>query len=872
MAPAGDWDCARAAVENGADAVYFGLQGGLNARARAANFSAADLPELMTFLRTRGVRGYLTLNTLVFRDELEEAEQVARQAVAAGVDAVLVQDIGLLRLIHRLCPELPLHASTQMTLSSAECIREVECLGVRRVVLPRELSIAQIAAIRQQTHLELEAFVHGALCISYSGQCLASLSMGGRSSNRGQCAQPCRLPYEVLCDGRSMLPSPVGRGAGGEGRAGEGGVETRQTATLHSPCNALTLTLSQRERGPAKRYPLSPHDLAAYDRLPELMAAGVSALKIEGRLKPAEYVASVTSHYRAAIDAIGGTGGQPAPQDVAEMEMAFSRGFCHGWLDGNNPHALVSGQSSAKRGTLLGQVKGVRGERVLVELAGPIRRGDGVVFEGDRSKAAEQGGRVYEVFQGKRSIEDEVSGGLVELAFRYGAIRPSEIRRGQKVWKTDDPQAARRLRKTYSSGHAQRCVHVDLTIEAAVGRPLLVIAAAATGAACRLESAEPLSEAQKHPLTAEVLREQFGRLGKTPYQLRRLDARIDGRPMVPLSVLGTLRHEMVRQLDAAMARPPRRAMAGESVLAGLRANRLATDSTSAQTAGRLAADGTSAQMDAGRGFSLADVPSAAKHHSALCHLHVLCRSMEQIEAALACGISSVIVDLVDLNACPEAVRLARAGGAEVLVATPRIHKPDESDAFELVATCRPDGVLVRNLAGLAFFRRVGLPTVADFSLNAANDLTVEWLCGQGAQRVTAAYDLNRRRLLDLAAAMRPERLEVVVHRHTPMFHSEYCVFCGMLSQGTNSRDCGRPCERHELRLRDRLGVEHLLLADSQCRNTLFHAEADRLLAVMQSLLERGVRHFRVELLAETTTEEVQLVTEPFRRLLSPTTT
>ncbi len=151
MAPAGDWDCARAAVENGADAVYFGLQGGFNARARAANFSLADLPKFMTFLRARGVKGYLTLNTLVFDDEWEDVEQIVRRAVAAGVDAVLVQDLGLLRLVHRLCPDLPLHASTQMTLSSDECIRQIESLGVRRVVLPRELSIDQIAAIHQQT-------------------------------------------------------------------------------------------------------------------------------------------------------------------------------------------------------------------------------------------------------------------------------------------------------------------------------------------------------------------------------------------------------------------------------------------------------------------------------------------------------------------------------------------------------------------------------------------------------------------------------------------------------------------------------------------------------------------------------------------------
>ena len=572
MAPAGDWDCARAAVENGADAIYFGLQGGFNARARAANFTPAELPELMTFLRTRGVKGYLTLNTLVFGDEFDDAERTARLAIEAGVDAVLVQDLGLLRLLGRLCPELPLHASTQMTLSSAECIREVESLGVRRVVLPRELSIDQIGEIHRHTNVELEAFVHGALCISYSGQCLASLSMGGRSANRGQCAQPCRLPYELICDGR-----PHGAGD--------------------------------------KKYPLSPHDLAAYDRLPQLIAAGVSALKIEGRLKPAEYVASVTRHYRTALDACGNGPlsfrervrvradddaqsphprpfsqrergdlpgadyetsralpvGDSAADSIADMELAFSRGFCHGWLDGPDHRSLVSGASSAKRGVLLGVVRGVRGERIVVELAGPLRRGDGIVFEGDRSQAPEQGGRVYEIFQDRRSIEREVAAGLVELAFRYGSIDFSVIRLGQNVWKTDDPRAARRIRRTFSSDDAQRRVPVDLAVEASVGNPLCIVATTATGAVCRLESPQALPEATKHPLTAETLREQFGRLGKTPYQLRGLDAKIDGRPMIPLSELGKLRHEMVRQLDAAAAQPHDRAMLQGSALASVRA-------------------------------------------------------------------------------------------------------------------------------------------------------------------------------------------------------------------------------------------------------------------------------------------------------------
>ncbi|MCA9064263.1 MAG: U32 family peptidase, partial [Planctomycetaceae bacterium] len=199
LSPAGDHDCLRAAMENGADAVYFGLQDGHNARARASNFKLADLPAVMQSLHERGVRGYITLNTLAFTDELDSLEELIRQIAVAGTDAVLVQDLGVATLIRKVCPDLPIHASTQMTLTSAECIEVAQVLGIERIVLPRELSIDEIRTISSRTDLPLEAFVHGALCVAYSGQFLTSESLGGGSANRGQCAQACRLPYEVIC-------------------------------------------------------------------------------------------------------------------------------------------------------------------------------------------------------------------------------------------------------------------------------------------------------------------------------------------------------------------------------------------------------------------------------------------------------------------------------------------------------------------------------------------------------------------------------------------------------------------------------------------------------------------------------------------------
>src|SRR5690349_17538391 len=273
LAPAGDRTCLVAAVENGADAVYFGLTHH-NARARATNFDGAGLHEVMMLLHRRGVRGYVTLNTLVFPRELPELETTIRQLVSAGVDAVIVQDLGLARLIRAITPDLEIHASTQMSVTSTEGIRLARELGCSRVILGRELSLDEIAKVRETAELPLEVFVHGALCVAYSGQCLTSEALGGRSANRGECAQACRMPYQIVCDG-----------------------ELQDLENI--------------------QYLLSPQDLAAFDLVPRLVELGVASLKIEGRLKSPEYVANITQHYRRALDAAWA--GRPVdftPRDV----------------------------------------------------------------------------------------------------------------------------------------------------------------------------------------------------------------------------------------------------------------------------------------------------------------------------------------------------------------------------------------------------------------------------------------------------------------------------------------------------------------------------------------------------------------------------
>ena len=772
LAPAGDWDCIRAAVENGADAVYFGLEDGFNARARATNFDLNNIAEIMLFLHRRGVKGYITLNTLAFSDELPKLQTIIRRLALAPVDAVLVQDLGVARMIREITHDLAIHASTQMTLTSAECIAVAEQLGIKRVVLPRELSIDEIRQIHSKTSVELEAFVHGALCVAYSGQCLTSESLGGRSANRGQCAQACRLPFELLCDGEL------------------------------------------RDYGDQK-YLLSPQDLAAFALTEQLIEAGIRCFKIEGRLKTPEYVANITRHYREAIDsAMAGEPVEFSRRQIQQMEQSFSRGFSPGWLNGCDHKMLVPATSSSKRGVLLGRIVTVHFDRVTVELDYTVQAGDGVVFDGDRANNDEQGGRVFQVFQKRQAVSEPIDCGMVDLTFDRSNVELSRLYVGQQVWKTDDPRLTQQLRRTYETADPQRRVSLMLTVHAEPGRPLVIEGMAKNGCSCRIESEQPLEVAQKHPITADVLREQLSRLGSSAFELLELNATIVGTPMVPLSVLGKLRKQMIEQLDRSLPMP-KVVLSRDNSLERLRHNLPGRESQTVEPI-----------------------------------LTVLCRTLDQVRACVDLKVDRLIADFQDIREYREAVQIARSSENTLLIATPRIQKPDEMGLFRAMLKYQPDGVLIRNLSGLAFFRSNGVAVVGDYSLNVTNELTASFLMDQKLQWLTPSYDLNRDQLMDLVKAVPPQWLEVVVHQHMPMFHMEHCVFCAMLSPGTNKTNCGRPCDVHQVELRDRTGVDHPLVADVGCRNTLFNAVAQSSAEVVSELLGSGVRRFRIELLRD----------------------
>ena len=897
LAPAGDWDCVRAAVENGADAVYFGLER-FNARMRAHNFTAADLPELMRFLHRRGVRGYVTFNVLVFSNEIAEAADYIRTLVAAGVDAVIVQDVGLCRLIRALSPDLPIHISTQMTVTSAAGVRFARDLGASLVVLARENSLSEIGKLKTElaeetatdgspvaaSAIKLEVFVHGALCVAYSGQCLTSESLGGRSANRGECAQACRMPYDLVADGRKV-------DLGG------------------------------------RRYLLSPQDLAGLDVLPDLMRLGVASLKIEGRLKSAEYVANLTRVYREAVDRVAATlaprpsapaetchvlrdntSGAIVPSDRTaqttchvlrdkspkaantlareralidalwhahryDLEMAFSRGFHSGWFRGIDNQQLVHARFGTKRGVRLGTVTRVERDGVLVRLessseGGPrcpqrgqaseparpargnpsatsacapcsepdpsVKPGDGVVFDYGAPEKGEAGGRVYEVFP---------RGADTLLTFGRSAMDFSLVHPGDIVWKNSDPAHEKRLRATFAGDQPRTLRPVSAEVHGRVGGPLTLLLRDELGHVAQAESSIALVAAEKHPLTPERLREQFGRLGGTPFQLAQLDAQLEPGLMLPMSELNRMRRDAVAQLDELRAAPHRWTLVAEGATAA---------------------------------HPRRDEAAIAAASSSAPELIVVLRHLRQLDAVLPlAGIDTVYCEFENPKHYREAVAKFRAhrdslgaadAGRTIWVAPPRIFKPGDEWILKQVRSCDADGYLVRNFDHLAFFadcRRRG-----DFSLNVANEWTAAYFRREhGLERVTASYDLNIQQLEALLAADDPTALEITIHQHMPMFHMEHCVFCAFLTTGKDYHDCGRPCEKVDLRIRDHLGAEHPVKADAGCRNTVFNSRAQTGAEFVGRILELGARHFRIDFLDEEA-DEIARTVGRYRQLLA----
>ncbi len=484
-----------AGVENGADAVYLGGRD-FSARQYAGNFSDEELKDAVRYCHLKGVKVYVTLNILVKDEEIINIPKTVAFLYNIGVDALIVQDMGVVKLVKSIIPNFEIHGSTQMTTHNTEAVNLLYELGIKRVVLSRELSIREIKEISNNTKAEIEVFCHGALCICYSGQCLMSSIIGGRSGNRGRCAQPCRMKYNLNAEDEKLVSGFV----------------------------------------------LSPKDLWTLDNIPDLLNSGVKSLKIEGRMKKSEYVAEVVSVYRRAIDSFIETGEVKLHEnDKKDLTKVFNRGgFTTGHLLGKGRSEMISIDSPKNIGYYLGKIQNVdiKNKRLKIKLEDDLSIGDGIeVWTG---KDKNTGYIIEDIYIKNKRVDKAYKGNIVDIYYKDGKAQ-------DKVYKNFDIELNTRLQNTYKSLESKKTIAVNFSIALKRGINASLKASDGDGNEVFIEG-PVLEDAIKVSITGTKLKEHLSKLGGTPFYLNSIDMEIDDGLSMPISVINSMRREAVDKL------------------------------------------------------------------------------------------------------------------------------------------------------------------------------------------------------------------------------------------------------------------------------------------------------------------------------------
>ena len=771
LAPAGSLDAVRAAVANGADAVYLGTSR-FNARDEGAQLSLDELEEACRIAHARQRRIYLTLNILTKPAELAEALMLLGDAVDRGIDAVIVQDIGLIRLIRQLFPALEIHGSTQMTVHDGSGARVVAELGVNRVVLARENTLDDIREIRAAVpQLGLESFVHGALCISYSGQCLMSGMISERSANRGSCAQSCRKDY-VLTDASSG---------------------------------------DELDRG----YLISAKDLGAYEHLAEIADAGIVCLKVEGRKKRPEYVATVTRSYREFLDRVAtGENAPPRAEDVQPLVQIYSRGFTGGMYGGRAGRDYVTRTQPDNRGLVIGAVVGRENGALIVEVSTPVREGDGLGFE----PADHVGGPTIGFTV--TSVRTLASRGVVRQAVDTRTHVPT----GWRVVRTSDAQLLERARASYaalSPALRARKTRLDVRVFGAPGTALKAVFTA-DGESVTVRTELTLSPANKRPLDARTLREQLGRLGDTPFVLGALEVEgLSAGLFLPVSEQNHLRQQAVDQLML------RRDWAREAKLAERRT-----------------------RIEAAVAAVAVNEDPAARRADTGFRLSVQVYRVEDADAAATGGATEICFDPFLRHPAPPLARIRALNerlderGVELRLRTPTIVRPEERRSVQKWLDL--DLPIVSGHLGLvAELARAGRDVVADYATNAFNAHTAAEIFRLGARRIVASVELTTEELAELVAPWRGSGFDVFLFGRPEGMTIEHCVLSAAFDRvPTTCRDL---CvQKHtNVELTDPAGYTFPLATDSACRNRLLHSRPVDGSEFLPRLWRSGIRGFQL---------------------------
>ena len=757
LAPAGTMENFMAALESGADAIYLGGKV-FNARAHAANFGIDELREAVRLAHILDVSVYVTVNILIGDTELKDLEQYIKDLDSIGVDAIIVQDLAVAEIAKRVAPNIHLHGSTQMTAATLDAVRFYESLGFTRVVLARELSLKEIQHICKHCKAEIEVFVHGALCVCYSGQCLMSSFIGGRSGNRGACAQPCRLPYELLdSKGESVLPKH-------------------------------------------EAYLLSPKDLNYSEHMNELVAAGVTSFKVEGRMKKVSYVRQVIGTYREILD-------EASIHENQRKALAsgFNRGFSTDYLEDTVGRQMMTVVAPNHQGKPIGESYTKKGE-VYLSLTEPIEQGSLV-------KILQSNGSVtyYTVDDEWTCVSDTLYKG-----------RPAEGLAVGQLYLASTPK------NTKSRGLQEFTRKYDMSVYLSVGSNgetnyTELTAILDSGLSVTVTNEYVPAIANKVPTSLEKVTEQLGRLGNTLFRLSYVDIP-DGPYMWPASVLNALRRDAVTALETA----------------------LITHHVESWQALQVTGD--------------VDYDFKAQHELSYDTCPMISARVDEIDgvkAAISGGAQKIVFGGDRLSRTPyalsvydEVARLCAQSDVICTFATPRVVKDDEVEAYthtlEAIVQAHPDSISIHVPQALLWLRELGYTGAieADTGLNIFNTPTLHFWEQLHISCVNPSQELTLKQITELAKHSHVP-IETMIHGYTEMMISEYCAIASFVGTGSKV-NCPMPCVKESYSLKDRKGEIFPIRTDPYCRMHIMNSHEMDMRAYVPMLLQKGISILRVD--------------------------
>lgn len=766
LAPVGSFEALKAAVQNGANAVYLGGKD-FGARASANNFDRDELKEAVKYAHIRGVQVFVTTNTLRKENEIEDFLEYAKFLYDIDVDAIILQDIGMARLIKRELPDFELHASTQMVAHSLEDVKYLESVGFDRVVLAREVTVEEIKYICDNCKADIEVFVHGALCVCYSGQCLMSSMIGNRSGNRGRCAQPCRQRYELI------------------------DVYTGEVVNSNGD------------------YLLSPRDLNAIEEIDKVIDAGVHSLKIEGRMKRPEYVATVIDGYRKTIDEYLATNKlNVSDKTINDLYTIFNRKFTKGLLLGDVGKDMMNSQLPNNQGLYVGTVVDYnkKAKRLKIKLANTLKKGDGINLGG---------GTIGRIIKNGNIETIGYKGETIELDF------VGEARKGQIVFKTSDSELMDRVQATFTQDKEFVKNIIDAKITIKLGqKPILTLKDRHSNEAT-IEGDKIVEEAMKVALSKEKVETQLRKLGNTPYELDLLEIELDDNVSLPISLLNQMRRDCIELLDKERVSIKNRKYKNKTV----------------------------------------KYKPVLYNRNKQQEISVKVKNLEQLESALECGVDRIYYE--DTNTIDKGMSLAMKYNKKVIYSAPRIIRNKEYNHLAKANNAGVESVQVGNYGSIDYFKDKKLNI--DYYLNAFNSETINYYKEIGADTLCISQELNINEIKE-TIKYTDINIESVVYGYTPLMITEYCPM------GVIVRDCKKDkrvakCKESIYALRNSKGDEFRVSQDIFCRSTIYNSNVTCMLDNLYELHEIGINVLRLDFTLEDK-GTVKEVIEAYQEVLS----